>query len=294
MIDKIRTAFKNKVNFPLLLRSFIKVAQEKFQSMDKKEVTGQIKEVIGIVAVFHCIGYYAFNFTLCVGPSMIPTFKKEGNLAIVDLFSYRVRGENYKKGDVVICICPTDPKRRVCKRILGLSGDIVFANNRMSYNDLVRIPLGHVWLAGDNPSNSTDSRSYGPVPMGLIQGRVVYKFDSQFPFIFSVESKIPTHEEEVKDSGKGKRTAKEESEVNIAGSQRQNGPNGETITIYKMKEAQEKVQSEIADHPNSSVEVAKEVTLVAIQQFETPSSSSPSSDNNNTPNSGSNSPSDSR
>lgn len=35
-----------------------------------------------------------------------------------------------------------------------------------------QIPEGHVWLSGDNLSNSTDSRYYGPVPMGLIRGRV--------------------------------------------------------------------------------------------------------------------------
>lgn len=30
-----------------------------------------------------------------------------------------------------------------------------------------------MWIEGDNPQNSVDSRSYGPVPVGTIQGRVV-------------------------------------------------------------------------------------------------------------------------
>lgn len=29
---------------------------------------------------------------------------------------------------------------------------------------------GHVWLAGDNPDNSKDSRNYGPVPQALVEG----------------------------------------------------------------------------------------------------------------------------
>ena len=37
------------------------------------------------------------------------------------------------------------------------------------------VPAGHVWLQGDNPANSTDSRHYGPVPLALVQGRVVLK-----------------------------------------------------------------------------------------------------------------------
>lgn len=37
----------------------------------------------------------------------------------------------------------------------------------------IKIPKGRVWLSGDNASNSTDSRDYGPVPVALLRGRVV-------------------------------------------------------------------------------------------------------------------------
>jgi len=32
-----------------------------------------------------------------------------------------------------------------------------------------------VWLEGDNPENSTDSRTYGPVPQAMIRGKVFFK-----------------------------------------------------------------------------------------------------------------------
>jgi hypothetical protein len=35
-----------------------------------------------------------------------------------------------------------------------------------------------VWLEGDNPFNSTDSRSYGPVPLALVKGLVSFKVRS--------------------------------------------------------------------------------------------------------------------
>ena len=39
----------------------------------------------------------------------------------------------------------------------------------------VQVPQGHVWLQGDNPINSTDSRHYGPVPYALLRGRAFLK-----------------------------------------------------------------------------------------------------------------------
>lgn len=37
------------------------------------------------------------------------------------------------------------------------------------------VPIGHIWLQGDNVTNSTDSRNYGAVPLGLVRSRAVCK-----------------------------------------------------------------------------------------------------------------------
>ena len=45
--------------------------------------------------------------------------------------------------------------------------------SRTGKAEWVRIPKGHVWLVGDNLSNSTDSRTYGPVPLAIVKGQVL-------------------------------------------------------------------------------------------------------------------------
>ena len=37
------------------------------------------------------------------------------------------------------------------------------------------MPEGHCWLLGDNEDASRDSRTYGPLPMALIRGKVTAK-----------------------------------------------------------------------------------------------------------------------
>jgi signal peptidase I len=80
-------------------------------------------------------------------------------------------------GDVVVVHHPSR-KGTVCKRVLGLPGDQVLPERVLGSGvrgRLVVVPDGHLWLEGDNPANSADSRSYGPVPAALLVGRVLFR-----------------------------------------------------------------------------------------------------------------------
>lgn len=131
---------------------------------------------------------------------MLPTFRETGDLVLVDRFMRHIIKRVYSKGDIVIAWAPYDPEKLVCKRIGGCAGDTVKREykigNRTIRSDVI-VPPGHVWLLGDNPDNSKDSRHYGPgtiihsvscaaashtaslyfpvVPEQLISGRVVAK-----------------------------------------------------------------------------------------------------------------------
>ncbi|XP_014469130.1 PREDICTED: mitochondrial inner membrane protease subunit 1 isoform X2 [Dinoponera quadriceps] len=130
--------------FPKLLRGFVQCA-----------------------CVTYCVGEYIGNIIVCVGSSMEPTLYTNDVLLMEQI---SVRLQRLDKGDIVISKCPSNPKQYICKRIVGLPGDKI--RNGLS---VTTVPYGHVWLEGDNRSNSTDSRIYGPVPQGLLLGRAFCK-----------------------------------------------------------------------------------------------------------------------
>ena len=116
---------------------------------------------------------YVFELTMCVGPSMLPTFSTAGDIVVV---SHVFRPKNLKKGDIVIALSPTNAGHTVCKRVTGLPGDNV--RGRKLPGERMRklvVPEGRVWLEGDNASNSTDSRTYGPVPAAMVKGKVLFR-----------------------------------------------------------------------------------------------------------------------
>jgi inner membrane protease subunit 1 len=103
----------------------------------------------------------------CSGPSMLPTVAERGDVVLVDKIS--LRWKPIEVGEVVTCDPPGGGRSTVCKRVLGTAGSKVMLQGRQQP---VTVPPGHIWLAGDNASNSRDSRFYGPVPLGLLRGRV--------------------------------------------------------------------------------------------------------------------------
>ncbi|XP_008849509.1 mitochondrial inner membrane protease subunit 1 isoform X2 [Nannospalax galili] len=81
-----------------------------------------------------------------------------------------------QRGDIVIAKSPSDPKSNICKRVIGLEGDKILTTSPSDFfKSHSYVPRGHVWLEGDNLQNSTDSRYYGPIPYGLIRGRIFFK-----------------------------------------------------------------------------------------------------------------------
>jgi len=134
-------------------------------------------------------GYYTFtsqvaDIFLISGPSMVPTLS-EGDIVLAvpirSIFWLFLQSfapitcrsllgrEDYSsidKGDVVIAKHPAEPSLNIVKRVALLEREYIHSHH-------CRVPIGHTWLLSDDPALGTDSRDYGPVPLGLVHSRVV-------------------------------------------------------------------------------------------------------------------------
>ncbi|XP_012702815.1 probable thylakoidal processing peptidase 2, chloroplastic [Setaria italica] len=75
------------------------------------------------------------------------------------------------RGDVVVFRSPRNHRELVVKRLIALPGGWIQVPEKQ---EIRQIPQGHCWVEGDNAGLSLDSRTYGPVPLGLMQGRVTH------------------------------------------------------------------------------------------------------------------------
>lgn len=49
-----------------------------------RELFDRIALLVKYASIIHCVQYYGFEFTLCVGPSMLPTFNSIGDIIIIE------------------------------------------------------------------------------------------------------------------------------------------------------------------------------------------------------------------
>ncbi|WOH03061.1 hypothetical protein DCAR_0522452 [Daucus carota subsp. sativus] len=139
-----------------------------------KEALNQTLIFGKFLCLLHITDKYICSPIIVHGPSMLPTMNLTGDVILAEHISSRFG--KLSVGDVVLVSSPENPRKTVTKRILGLEGDKVaflvdpsFGSG--NYRTIV-VPKGHVWIQGDNIYASKDSRHFGPVPYGLIHGKV--------------------------------------------------------------------------------------------------------------------------
>ncbi|CAK7337980.1 unnamed protein product [Dovyalis caffra] len=124
----------------------------------------------------HVTNTYVLSVVSLYGPSMLPIFNITGDLALAERISHKFG--KVGAGDIVLVTSPLEPRKIVTKRIIGVEGDsvtyVVDPNNSDRTQTIV-VPKGHIWVEGDNIYSSKDSRNFGAVPYGLLQGKMFWK-----------------------------------------------------------------------------------------------------------------------
>jgi len=123
----------------------------------------------------------------CMEPNLYTGERLLGNKLI-----YRIDGIH--RGDIVVFRPPLRPDTPFIKRVIGLPGEIleirqnqVYINGRplrepylhIAWHDnrsAERIPPGRVFVMGDNRDNSSDSRSWGELPLENVQAKAWLRY----------------------------------------------------------------------------------------------------------------------
>ena len=172
-----------------------------FGKKTRKSILEWVVVIVGAVGLALLIKAFLFQAYYIPSPSMNPTLF-EGDRILVNKLSYKLHSVN--RGDLIVFDTPeASGKDDLIKRVIGLPGEFVnveeerieidgglllepylplssniksFATpvncvNRPNENYGCRIPDDHVFVMGDNRSNSRDSRFFGPVPIEDVKGR---------------------------------------------------------------------------------------------------------------------------
>jgi nickel-type superoxide dismutase maturation protease len=109
----------------------------------------------GIAAAYGFQRWRPFRVEVA-GTSMRPTLEP-GDWALA------VRVRHVRRGDVVVVEHPERPGFELVKRVVHVAGDVAADGSEL---------VDEVWIEGDEPEASSDSRRFGPVPQGLVRGTV--------------------------------------------------------------------------------------------------------------------------
>jgi signal peptidase I len=170
-------------------------AAPKPQVRPKLKRPGFIDEVIRtiiFVVVVTVLFDMAIPRSLVDGSSMLPTFV-DGERLIVSRVHYLLTRP--QRGDIVVFNSMDNDNIMLIKRVIGEPGDMVewrdhqlYLNGHFVQEDYINEPCtscpDETWILeanqyfvmGDNRNHSRDSRSFGPVPIGHIVGRVVFRY----------------------------------------------------------------------------------------------------------------------
>ena len=117
-----------------------------------------------IGVTFHDIG---FGIAKVDGKSMHPHIFSSDFILIEKFTSFFFQG--FPRGHVYSFPWPPHAPKIVLKRLVAKEKDWISTKN----GEYLQVPDGSAWMEGDCEAVSEDSQVYGPVPLGILQGRAL-------------------------------------------------------------------------------------------------------------------------
>lgn len=141
-----------------------------------------------VLAIVLFVGINAVSARVRVdGFSMRPTLQ-DGEFVLVNRLAYRFGG--VQRGDIIVFRYPSDTSQELIKRVIGLPGEHVeirsgqvFINEQPMneayiaaqpvYSGTWQIPENQLFVLGDNRNDSSDSHSWGLLPITNVIGKAI-------------------------------------------------------------------------------------------------------------------------
>jgi signal peptidase I len=150
-----------------------------------------LETVLPALVIVLVINMFLAQATRVEGQSMEPNLHDNQRL-IIEKVSYYVHPP--RRGDIIVLKLPNHRSDALIKRVIGLPGEtveirdgVVLINgqpldepylNQSTYQGMPPrvVPVGQVFVLGDNRGFSNDSRSFGFVPFSDIVGRAWFRY----------------------------------------------------------------------------------------------------------------------
>lgn len=128
---------------------------------------GKIIKKVRKFFTFFIFFFLLFNFKVSwvSGNSMAPTLRNNSWI-IVDKYLFKLF--DIKKGDILIVKIKDE---EMIKRLEGLPGQEIYINE-----ENIKLESNEIYVLGDNPEESIDSRNYGPIKTEKIVGKLFLAF----------------------------------------------------------------------------------------------------------------------
>ena len=178
------------------------MAEDLAATKKKRSAFGALVEFVVIVVVAVGLAFLITNYV--VKPYEIPSESMEDTIMAGDrVLSERISYANGspKTGDIVTFTDVENPDRVLIKRVIATAGQQVDLKSGSVYVDGAKleeaytdgkqslplsnthdisypytVPEGYIWVMGDNRTNSSDSRYFGPVPLSNVTGHAFFRY----------------------------------------------------------------------------------------------------------------------